>query len=261
MKEFLKHNRQLKELSQAVAEIFNEYIGKDVVLNSLNAQIKEIDRQLNNLANAVANGIFSKTTNQKLNELEQEKEKLEIKIAQQKAKSISPLDADKVYKWFLSFQNIDSSDKLACKRMIDMFVNKIVLYDDYFDIYFNTSDDESKNIKLDNPEDFEEIEKEQPSGLDCSSLVHLEGLEPSIIDPKKLKPFVASSSFCIIFYHKISYQKSLNPFIYRHFNYLTLSNNTIQYKHDKIQHKTPHLRNFAFFLQKFVAVIRFMFNL
>ena len=136
-------------------------------------------RQLNNLANAVANGIFSKTTNQKLNELEQEKEDLEIKIARQKAKTITPLDADKVYNWFLSFQNIDTTDKLACKRMIDMFVNKIVLYDDYFDIYFNTSDDESKNIKLDNPEDFEEIEKEQPSGSDCSHLVPLAGFEPA----------------------------------------------------------------------------------
>lgn len=62
--------------------------------------------------------------------------------------------------------------------MIDMFVNKIVLYDDYFDIYFNTSDDENKNIKLDNPEDFEEIEKEQPSGSDCSHLVRRTGLEP-----------------------------------------------------------------------------------
>ena len=177
VKEFLKHNRQLKELSQAVADIFNEYIGKDVVLNSLNAQMKEIDRQLNNLANAVANGIFSKTTNQKLNELEQEKEDLEIKIARQKAKTITPLDADKVYNWFLSFQNIDTTDKLACRRMIDMFVNKIVLYDDYFNIYFNTSDDESKNIKLDNSEDFEEIEKEQPSGSDCSHLAPLIGLE------------------------------------------------------------------------------------
>ena len=149
------------------------------MLNSLNAQMKEINRQLNNLANAVANGIFSKTTNQKLNELEQEKEDLEIKIARQKTKTITPLDVDKVYNWFLSFQNIDTGDKLACKRMIDMFVNKIVLYDDYFDIYFTTSDDESKNIKLDNQEDFEEIEKEQPSGSDCSRLVQKMGVEPT----------------------------------------------------------------------------------
>lgn len=81
-------------------------------------------------------------------------------------------------------------------------------------------------------------------------LARLEGLEPSIIDPKKLKPIVASSSYCIIFYHKISYQKSLNPFIYRHFNYLTLSNNTIQYKHEKIQHKTTHLQKSCIFPAK-----------
>lgn len=177
-KEFLKNNKQLKELSQMVADVFNVYIGKDVVINSLNAQMADIDRKLNNMANAIANGIFSKTTNQKLNDLEQEKENLEIKIAQQKAKSISPLDADKVYKWFLSFQNVDTSDKLACKRMIDMFVNKIVLYDDYFDIYFNSSDDESKNIKLENVEDYTEIEKEQ-SGSDCSHLVPKAGVEPA----------------------------------------------------------------------------------
>ncbi len=192
-KEFLKNNKQLKELSQMVADVFNDYIGKDVVLNSLNAQMSEIDRKLNNMANAIANGIFSKTTNQKLNELEQEKENLEIKIAQQQAKSITPLDADKVYKWFLSFQNIDISDKLACKRMIDMFVNKIVLYDGYFDIYFNSSDDESKNIKLENVEDYTEIEKEQ-SGSDCSRLVLVVGLEPTrccqhrILSPTRL-PF------------------------------------------------------------------------
>ena len=177
-KEFLKHNKQLKKLSQMVADVFNDYIGKDVVINSLNAQMTEIERQLSNMANAIANGIFSKTTNQKLNELEQEKENLEIKIAQQKAKSISTLDANKVYKWFLSFQNIDTTDKLACKRMIDMFVNKVVLYDDYFDIYFNSSDDENKQIKLENAEDFCEIEKEQP-GSDCSRLVPMAGVEPA----------------------------------------------------------------------------------
>ncbi len=176
-----------------VADVFNEYIGKDLILNSLNAQMSEIDRQLNNMANAIANGIFSKTTNQKLNELEQEKENLEIKIAQQKAKSISPLDAYKIYKWFLSFQNVDTSDKLACKRMIYMFVNKIVLYDGYFDIYFNSSDDESKNIKLENAEDYTEIEKEQ-SGSDCSPLVLVVGVEPTrpcelrILSPVRL-PF------------------------------------------------------------------------
>ena len=81
-------------------------------------------------------------------------------------------------------------------------------------------------------------------------LARLEGLEPSIIDPKGRPKNVASSTFHIIFYHKIPYPKTLNPFIYRHFNHFILSNNIIQYKRDKIQHKTPHLQKSCIFLAK-----------
>ena len=77
-----------------------------------------------------------------------------------------------------------------------------------------------------------------------------EGFEPSKIDPKGRPKNVASSTFHIIFYHKIPYPKTLNPFIYRHFNHLTLSNDIIQYKRDKIQHKTPHLQKSCIFLAK-----------
>ena len=91
------------------------------------------------------------------------------------------------------------------------------------------------------------------------SLVHLEGLEPSIIDPKKLKPFVASSTFRIIFYHKIPYQKTLNPFIYRHFSHFILSNNNMQYKHAKIQHKTAHLQKSCIFLAKICSSNKYLY--
>ena len=79
---FLKNCKQVKEIANSVAEIFNKEIAKDNVLTSLNAQLKDINRQLNNLANAIANGIFSKTTNEKLNSIETQKEELEIKIAE-----------------------------------------------------------------------------------------------------------------------------------------------------------------------------------
>lgn len=59
-KEFLKNNKQLKELSQMVADIFNVYIGKDVVINSLNAQMTEIDRQLKNMAMLLQMAYFQK---------------------------------------------------------------------------------------------------------------------------------------------------------------------------------------------------------
>lgn len=56
---------------------------------------------------------------------------------------------------------------------------EVILYDDYFDIVFNASEDNTQNIKLENIEDYTNLEnalnnkKEQPeySGSDCSHLV------------------------------------------------------------------------------------------
>ena len=88
-------------------------------------------------------------------------------------------------------------------------------------------------------------------------MVHLEGLEPSIIDPKGRPKNVASSNFRIIFYHKISYKKSLKPFICQHF---ISSNNIIQYKHEKIQHKTAHLQKFCIFPAKICNKLKIVVN-
>ena len=71
--------------------------------------------------------------------------------------------------------------------MIDLFVNKVILYDDYFDIVFNASEDNTQNIKLENIEDAPNLEnqlnnkKEQPEhyGSDCFSMVQKMGFEPT----------------------------------------------------------------------------------
>ena len=86
-------------------------------------------------------------------------------------------------------------------------------------------------------------------------LVLPSGFEPELMVPKKLKPIIASSTFRIIFYHKISYKKSVNPFIYQHFSHFILIHNIIQYKHDKIQHKTPHLQKSCIFPAKICSIV------
>ena len=58
----------------------------------------------------------------------------------------------------MSFADVDITDTLACKRMIDLFVNKVILCDDYFDIVFTASEDNTQNIKLENIEDFTNLE-------------------------------------------------------------------------------------------------------
>ena len=186
-KVFLKNCKELKVIASGVADLFNYAIKDDVVLKSLKSQLKDINRQLTNMANAIANGIFSKTTNEKLNSLEQQKEDVEIKIAEHSIKKIQPLKAEDVYDFLISFKDVDPTDTMACKAMIDMFINKVILYDDEIFIVFNISEDNTRNIKLENPEDYTDLEDEirskkeqpKPNGSDCSSLVQEMGVEPT----------------------------------------------------------------------------------
>ena len=67
-----------------------------------------------------------------------------------------------------------------------MFVNRVVLYDDHCEIYFNITSDKTKQLKLsEKPDISQEIEyienkKEQssPTGSDCSQLAERGGFEP-----------------------------------------------------------------------------------
>lgn len=106
---------------------------------------------------------------------------LQEKITSREMLAIIPLDKNVIYSFLCSFKDIDLNDKLACQRLVDMFINKVILYDNYCEIYFNITSDKSKQLKLsEKPDISQEIEyienkKEQsnPKGSDCSQLAGL----------------------------------------------------------------------------------------
>lgn len=51
-------------------------------------------------------------------------------------------------KWFIKIVNFFMVDFFFIKLFFDMFINKVVLYDKYCDIYFNTNGNKSKHLKL-----------------------------------------------------------------------------------------------------------------
>ena len=83
-----------------------------------------------------------------MKELEISKKELEEKIAQISAQSIQPFNEEQIYTYLLSFKNIDQNNIKAKQRLIGMFINKVVLFDDHIDIYFNASDDKQTHLKL-----------------------------------------------------------------------------------------------------------------
>ena len=87
-----------------------------------------------------------------------------------------PLDKNVIYSFLCSFKDIELNNKFACQRLVDMFLNRVFLFDDHCDIYFNTNYDKPKQFKLkeqpdpDNKILFKSNKKEQSNraGSDCS---------------------------------------------------------------------------------------------
>ena len=99
-------------------------------------QLKEAELGINNLLNAIQQGILTKSTKGRLEELEAVKEDLETKIACEKLAK-PKVSAEFMTFWLHRFRKLDVRQKSHRKMLIDTFINAIFLYDDKMVITFN----------------------------------------------------------------------------------------------------------------------------
>lgn len=111
----------------------------------------------------IQQGILTKSTKTRLEELEAAKEDLEIKIANEKIAKprISP---EFVTFWLHKFRKLDVRQQSHRKMLIDAFVNAIYLYDDKLVLTFNYKDG-TRTITLDDVKDA--VKNNTGSDLDC----------------------------------------------------------------------------------------------
>jgi hypothetical protein len=172
------------------------------------AQLAETDKAINNMLNAIQQGIFNKSTKGRLDELESAKSDLEVKILQEEMKK-PVLKREQVVFWIKRFRKLDVSDAEQRQRLIDSFVNAVYLYDDRLVVTFNYKED-SKTVgfgdikKLDslarrgatqNPANSEDCGV--AVGSDYGRCLRLRGLE-HLDKPKNLeKGGIPPYRFCI----------------------------------------------------------------
>ncbi len=99
-------------------------------------QLAEADNAIQNLLNAIQQGILTKSTKGRLEELEAVKEELETKIACEKLAK-PKVSAEFMTFWLHRFRKLDVRQKIHRKMLIDTFINAIFLYDDKMVITFN----------------------------------------------------------------------------------------------------------------------------
>jgi len=136
-------------------------------------QLRETDTAIQNLLNAIQQGILTKSTKGRLEELEATKEELETKIACEKLAK-PKVSAEFMTFWLHRFRKLDVRQKSHRKMLIDTFINAIFLYDDKMVITFNYKEG-TTTITFD---DLKTALADQKTGsdLDCSTAPRRNGL-------------------------------------------------------------------------------------
>ena len=112
---------------------------ENVSLPLYEQQVKEAESGINNLLNAIQQGIPTKSIKGRLEELEAVKEELETKVACENLAK-PKVSAEFMTFWLHRFRKLDVRQKSHRKMLIDTFINAIFLYDDKMVITFNYKD-------------------------------------------------------------------------------------------------------------------------
>ena len=119
---------------------------ENTTLPLLREQLVEAERSIENMLNAIQQGILTSSTKKRLDDLEAAKSDLEIRILQEEIQR-PPLTEAKMIFWLHKFRGIDITDQIQRQRLIDTFVNAVYVYDDRIKLIFNYNDD-AKTITM-----------------------------------------------------------------------------------------------------------------
>ena len=125
-------------------------------------QLSEVNVDINNLINAIQQGILTKSTKARLEELENSRDELENKIALEKLAK-PKVSSEFMTFWLHRFCKLDVTKKEHRQMLIDAFINAIFLYDDKMLITFNYKEG-TKTIT------FDDVKREVPDGASGSDL-------------------------------------------------------------------------------------------
>ena len=126
-------------------------------------QIREADTAISNLLNAIQQGILTRSTKGRLEELENRRDELENRLACEKLAK-PKVSAEFMTFWLHRFRKLDVRQQSHRKMLIDTFINAIFLYDDKMVITFNYKEG-TKAITF--AELQEAISNKNGSDLDC----------------------------------------------------------------------------------------------
>lgn len=131
-----------------IADALIAYQDKEsTLLPSLKQQLRECEKSIQNMLNAIEAGIITPSTKQRLQDLEARREELNVSILQEQLQK-PRFTKEQIVAWISRFKYGDPDDLEYQKQIIDTFVNSVYVYDDRLVMTYNYKDG-TETISLD----------------------------------------------------------------------------------------------------------------
>ena len=127
------HEEEINRLADALVELQSR---DNNVLPALKNQLKECERGIDNILNAIQMGIITSSTKERLESLETQKKELLASIAQIELER-PVYSKEAIVKFIYQFKGGDMDDPEYQKQIIDIFLNSIYVYDDKLVFTYN----------------------------------------------------------------------------------------------------------------------------
>jgi len=112
---------------------------ENTVIPVLEKQLRDVNKSISNLVKAIEQGIFTRATKERMDELEADRVELETQLACEKLAK-PKVTREQATFWLMRFRVLDFTQKEHRQQLIDTFVNSVFLYDDRLLISFNFKD-------------------------------------------------------------------------------------------------------------------------
>lgn len=129
----LKQDETIEQLSKLLFELQNS---ESTLLPQLEKQLKDKEKDIENIVNAVQKGYATDTLLKRLGELESERDSITVSIAKEKIKTPT-FTQDHFRMALYNFRKIDINKQDGKRKIIDTFINAIYVFDDHFKIVYN----------------------------------------------------------------------------------------------------------------------------
>lgn len=128
----LSNSKHIEIIIENLMQVQELQSNGSAILNSLLKDHKQAETNLNNIMNAVEQGIINNTTNKRMKELETQLEELDKQILIEKSKNAYKLSKQDLKDFYLQ------ALKLESKMLIDYLIQEIKVFEDKLEIIFNS---------------------------------------------------------------------------------------------------------------------------